>query len=114
MFAATCHAGLSARRWLQTYIFRASLVVAALQGSVSQLVDKRCFVGKLHSRRVCVPHALSRFQRRLHRCCWIKEATLQQHGCDTRSALCRFLRARDFDLKAATKMYNEYCTVVRP
>ncbi|KAK9827387.1 hypothetical protein WJX81_005359 [Elliptochloris bilobata] len=28
--------------------------------------------------------------------------------------LLRFLRAREFDLKAAAKMYNEYCTVYRP
>lgn len=44
----------------------------------------------------------------------VQEPQCRQPGCDTRSVMCRFLRARDFDLKAAVKMYNEYCTVVRP
>ena len=52
----------------------------------------------------------------LHGASWLrdKKPHCGESGCDVRCALCRFLRARDFDLKAAAKMYSEYCTMVGP
>ena len=81
---------------------------------MSQLVDECCFAGGLHSRRACVILATTCFNEGLQGVLFERGATLQQVGWDTRSVLRRFLRARDFDLKAAIKMYNEYCTEVRP